>query len=193
LQDYIVSKQPNTSDLTSSAESAEVLMERQAPKLFMYLVKRLFRSSTPHEDAKDLLQTIYLRYCASPGRELIRKPEPYLWKIAANALAEFRLRQDRDCVIYDSKKLNHLLRKQDEGDEHSAEWIEDPYREIASDQQLERVLRQIPPMYQAVLLLRTRDGLTLEEIAKKLGITTTTAKSYLYRAIAACQAADWNR
>jgi RNA polymerase sigma factor (sigma-70 family) len=176
-------------------EPPEVLIGRHAPQLLRFLLHRLFhtRSIAPGEDAKDLLQTVFMRFCSSPSRELIRKPEPYLFRIAENVLIEFRLRLDRDLVVYDSRQLKNLLKKQDEGTEEPAEWVEDPFEETASDQQLKRVLAQIPPMYRAVLVLRTRDSLSLEEIAQTLGITPGTAKVYLFRAIAACRAADWNR
>jgi RNA polymerase sigma factor (sigma-70 family) len=188
-----VPNHPTASDLLNVSEATEVLVEKHAPKLFSYLVHRLFRSPTPGEDAKDLLQTVFMRFCGNPSRELIRKPEAYLYKIAENVLAEFRLRQDRDVVLYNSKTLRSLLDKQDEGEEQSPDWIEDAYEETAFDQQLKRVLQQIPAMYRSVLLLKTRDGLTLEEIATKLEITPGSAKVYLFRAIAACRAADWNR
>jgi RNA polymerase sigma factor (sigma-70 family) len=186
-------QQPQVSDSTAPRDSVDVLMEKHAPKLFSYLVHRLFRSTTPREDAKDLLQTVFMRFCGSPSRELIRKPEPYLYKIAENALSEFRLRQDRDVVIYDSNALKSLLQKHDDGEEIPHDCAEDPFEETAAYEQLNRVLEQIPPMYRAVLLLRTRDGLSLQEIADQLGIVPTSVKVYLYRAIAACRAADWNR
>lgn len=188
-----MTKVPAADDLKSANETTEVLMEKHAPKLFSFLVHRLFRSTAPREDAKDLLQTVFLRFCGSPSRELVRKPEPYLYRIAENVLVEYRLRQDRDLVLYNSKALNNLLRKQDEGEEPPEEWTQDAYEETATDQQLKRILHQIPAMYRAVLLLRLRDGLTLEEIAASLNITSGSAKVYLYRAIAACRAADWNR
>ena len=119
-------------------------MEKHAPKLFSFLVHRLFRSAAPREDAKDLLQTVFLRFCGSPSRGLIRKPEPYLYRIAENVLVEFRLRQDRDVALYNSNALKNLLQRQDEGEEAPAEWTEDAYEETASDQQLKRVLQQIP-------------------------------------------------
>jgi RNA polymerase sigma-19 factor, ECF subfamily len=191
-----VFKQPNATDPTPSPDPPEVLIDKHAQRLYRFLLRRLFhtRSSiAPRDDAKDLLQTVFMRFCASPGRELVRKPEPYLFRIAENVLIEFRLRQDRDAVIYDTKQVKDLLKKQDEGTEEPAEWAEDPFEEAATDQQLKRVLAQIPPMYRAVLVLRTRDSLSLEEIAKELDITPGSAKVYLFRAIAACRAADWNR
>jgi RNA polymerase sigma factor (sigma-70 family) len=188
-----VSKHPTAPDSTPPADPAEALIDKHAPRLLSFLRNRLFRSATPNEDAKDLLQTVFMRFCASPTKELVRKPEPYLFRIAENVLIEFRLRQDRDVVTYDSKRLTSLLRRQDEETAPPGEWTQDAFEQTASEQQISRVLAQIPPMYRAVLLLRIRDGLSLEAIAETLGITSGSVKVYLYRAIAACRAADWNR
>jgi RNA polymerase sigma factor (sigma-70 family) len=191
-----VSKPPNATDPAHSVASQELLIDKHTPKLFSFLLHRLrfrSRSVTPAEDAEDLLQTVFMRFCATSRRELIRKPEPYLYRIAENVLKEFRLRQDRDVVIFDSKQVKNLLIKQDEAAEESVEWVEDPFEQTASDEQLNRVLAQIPAMYGAVLVLRARDSLSFEKIAETLGITLGTARVYLYRALAACRAADWNR
>jgi RNA polymerase sigma factor (sigma-70 family) len=47
---------------------------------------------------------------------------------------------------------------------------------------LARALQALPPHYRAVLLLRDLEGLTIDEISAKLGLTRESAKARLHRA-----------
>jgi RNA polymerase sigma factor (sigma-70 family) len=47
----------------------------------------------------------------------------------------------------------------------------------------------LPPIYQSILLMRKRDGLSHGEIAQKLGISIHTVRKYLTRAITECRKA----
>jgi len=71
--------------------------------------------------------------------------------------------------------------------------VDDAGAHIDAPEQLEYVLRQLPPMYRAVLLLRKRDGMSYAEIAQKLKLSVHTVKKYLARAVVQCRAADWGR
>ena len=51
---------------------------------------------------------------------------------------------------------------------------------------LDAILQDRPPLYRAVLLLRKRDGYSHAEISEKLGITKTTVRTYLTRALSRC-------
>jgi RNA polymerase sigma factor (sigma-70 family) len=172
-------------DSTDSVASPATTISQYAPLLFRFLLNRLRRS----QDAEDLLQQVFLRFWQSPQRELVRRPDAYLYRIAEHVLSEFLLRRSRSVVTFDSETVEQLT---DEpcttGD--GSEGIGD---QAALEQQLERVLAQIPPMYRAVLILSTRDGLSYGEISKRLKITEKTAKTYFSRALACCRAADWNR
>src|SRR5688572_16207969 len=86
-------------DTANAADDARgIALEQYASELFSFLAKRL-RS---RQEAEDLLQSIYLRFLQTPHTELVRQPRAYLYRIAANMLSEFYLRQRREPIVYDS-------------------------------------------------------------------------------------------
>jgi len=62
----------------------------------------------------------------------------------------------------------------------------DPAQQLAAQQTLdtlERTLEQLSPKVRACFLLHRRDGLSVDEIAKQLGISRPMVKKYLVRAL----------
>jgi DNA-directed RNA polymerase specialized sigma24 family protein len=45
----------------------------------------------------------------------------------------------------------------------------------------------LPAKFQAVLILQYRDGLSYEEIAERLGVTTHAVKKYVMQGLALCR------
>lgn len=156
-----------------------------APRLFRYLASRLRR----HQDIEDLVQYVFQRFLQSPQHEIVRQPEAYLYRIASNVINEWALHRKREIVSFDSETMD-LHAEQDLA---SRVWTEDIADRLALEQQLQRILAQVPVHYRAVLILNVRDGLTCEEIGRELGITKQTAKKYLSRGLASCRAAQWDR
>jgi RNA polymerase sigma factor (sigma-70 family) len=167
------------------AKPTGIGIEQYATRLYRYFLRQM-RST---QDAEDLLQTVYMRWWQSPKHELVQKPESYLYRIASNVLAEYRMRGRRDVVIYDSDAAEERAERAEEDEL----WRDEQTERAALEQQLRRVLAQIPPTYRAALVMRTRDDLSFDEIGKTLGISTKAAKTYVARALAACRLADWNR
>ena len=133
------------------------------------------------QQAQDLAQEAYLRLLRVERAELIRQPRAYLYRIAVNLVTEFRLRSQRDPVMYDSETLTEIA-------ERTAEASSEGERS-GDAREVERLLEQLPPLYRAILLRRKRDGLSYAEIAQQLGISVHTVKKYLARAVAKCRLA----
>src|SRR5688572_25160609 len=93
--------------------SSEAALARYYPQLYRFLVRSLRGAHYPY--AQDLAQDIYLRFLALPHREQIRQPRAYLFRIAANLLAEYRMREHRSQVVFDSELANMQL-EQDTAD-----------------------------------------------------------------------------
>lgn len=160
-------------------------LEQYQAELHRYLARCLRQ----RQDADDLLQDVYVRFLQSPQQALVRQPRAYLYRIAANVLAELNLQLKRRPVTYDSEAVENKL----EHDSATDAWGDELGETLHRHRQLERMLLQLPKLYRAVLLLRARDGLSYEEIAGQLSISPQTVKKYLFRALAQFRAAHWER
>lgn len=149
--------------------------------LHRFLARRL----RGEQDAGDLAQEVYLRLLRLRDSELIQKPRAYVYTIAAHVAYQFRLRSEQNPVTFDSEAAELASTSE----EHV---IPDTLAEQVNAQRvLEQMLRQLPQMHQAVLVLCKRDGMSYEEIAQKLGLSVHTVKKYLYEAKARLSTMDW--
>jgi len=148
-----------------------------APRLRGFLIRRL----GSRENAQDLAQEAYLRLLRVDKDKVIEKPESYLFRIAANLANEYSMHQRRTPAMVELETLD----TSSEGGDGDA--FERNLEHRAAIRQLENILDGMPPLYSAVLLLRKRDGLSREEIAKELDVSVHTVKKYLARAVAHCR------
>lgn len=119
-----------------------------------------------------------MRYWQVSQHETIRNPQAFIYRLAANFVYEFRLREKRDLVTCDSELM-------DVTDKSPLEvWSNELENRAISAQQIERTLHTMPKLWQAVLLMTKREGLSAEEIAGRLGIAKKTVYIYLGYAIA---------
>lgn len=155
------------------------VLEAYAPRLLRFLEKRTGNRS----DARDLAQEAYFRLCRVKSPDLIREPEAYLFRIASNVASEFMLRErSRPPIV----ELDGAV-----ADRHGDDGSFCAHLEQRSEiEKLHEVISGLPPLYQAVLLLRKRDGLSHEEIADRLAISPHTVHKYLTRALLRCRT-DW--
>lgn len=154
----------------------ESLFAARGDDLLRFLTARLPNG----EDAKDLAQEVYLRLLRRNRDELVRHPEAYLFRIAANLMYEHWLKSrpesDQRSFAIDPEMM--------ESDDLSTEGS------IAQQQSvdaLERVLRVMPATRRNVVLLHRRDGLTYNEIAAELGISVGMVKKHLAKGLARCR------
>jgi len=154
--------------------------EQYHAELHRFLMRRLKGS----HHAQDLAQEAYLRLLRVERAELVRQPRAYLYRIAANLISEFRLRARREPVVFDSDAVAQAA-------EYVADTPPDTGDRSDDAQQIELILEQLPPLYRAIFVLRKRDGLSYQEIARQLDISVHTVKKYLARAVAKCRSARW--
>lgn len=154
----------------------ESLFAARGDDLLRFLTSRLPNG----EDAKDLAQEAYLRLLRRNRDELVRHPEAYLFRIAANLMYEHWLKNrpesDQRAFAIDPEMM--------ESEELSTE------SSIAQQQSvdaLERVLRVMPPTRRRVVLMHRRDGMTYNEIAGELGISVGMVKKHLAKGLARCR------
>ena len=155
----------------------ERLAEDHGDDLLRYISRRVRTSA----DARDIAQEAYVRLLRTDRKHLIRDPLAYLYRIAANVLYEFALKQREDVSgLMRWSSENRLQQSQPPemgGDAES----------LALKDRLESVLRQLSPTCRAVLLLHRNEGMTYEEIAQRIGISSSMVKKYLSQALQHCR------
>lgn len=142
-----------------------------------------FRRRVAHAwDAQDLAQEVYLRLLRADGGEgsHIANPEAYLFTVASNLAKEHAVLQRRHALGVDIAQLLPEL----EAPQGSAE---DEAERDFRRQRLAAMLDRLPPRCKAVMLMQYRDGMSYEEIAGQLGVSTHMVKKYVVKALALCR------
>lgn len=127
-------------------------------------------------DIPDLIQEVYLRLLRVPNHEVIRTPEAYIFTIAQHTARQKALEYKAEDNRVDlSEMLDEL---------HSG--MDDPHLNLSANQCLELIeknLRGLSPNVQSTFLLHKRDGLTIDQVSAKLGVSRPMAKKYLVKAL----------
>jgi RNA polymerase sigma-70 factor (ECF subfamily) len=148
------------------------LAAEQGTRLRRFLRRRVRNAA----DIPDLMQEVFLRLLRVPHHESIRTPEAYLMTIARHVAQQHRLEAapessvDLEAVLADLRSCSAA----------------DPVLEVTAEQcreELERVLQHMAPKVQAAFLLHRRDGLTMDQVSERLGISRPMAKKYLVKAL----------
>ena len=120
-------------------------------------------------DAQDLAQEVYLRLLRTNQIDVIAEPQAYLYRMASNVAAEWRVRA-RESTPHSADELETLL--------------ETKTPEIRLDQaqdqaRFDAALDSLGVMVRSVIFLKLREGMTNDEIARHLDITKRMVKRYL--------------
>ena len=148
------------------------LVASHGAQLRRYLTSRV-RNSV---DIPDLVQEVFLRMLRIPNHDAIRSPEAYLFTVAQHVAHQHALRQS--CVAPPIELQKMLV--------ELAHVPADPAGELSAQQSLEgleRALARLSPRERATFLYHRRDGLTLQTIAGRLGVSRHMVKKYLAKAI----------
>jgi RNA polymerase sigma factor (sigma-70 family) len=146
------------------------LAAKQGGRLHQFLRRRVRNAA----DIPDLVQEVFLRLLRVPNQETIRTPEAYLMTIARHVAQQHRLKAENSV---DLEEVLADLRSCSEAD---------PLLEVTAEecrQVLEEALRHMAPKMQATFLLHRRDGLTIDQVSERLGISRPMAKKYLVKAL----------
>ncbi|MET0661327.1 MAG: RNA polymerase sigma factor [Steroidobacteraceae bacterium] len=152
------------------------LEKQHGRSLRRYLASRL---RNPAIEVEDLAQEVFLRLLRVAHHETIRNPEAYVITIASHVLHQHALRQSAIAEAPYPANIEAL---------ESSE--SDPAAQMEVQQRvalLERTLMQLSRKARATLILHRRDGLSLNEIGLRLGISRSMAKKYLAQALSHCR------
>ncbi|HUA89970.1 MAG TPA: RNA polymerase sigma factor [Steroidobacteraceae bacterium] len=141
----------------------------------------LYRRVRHHPDAAELAQEVYLRMLRVADPEAIRNPEAYLYTVASNLAKEHARQQQRDrsaVDIDDPMVQAQLADLPPPGGE-----LDDQRRAL----RLRQVLGELSPKCRAAVVLAYWEGLSYEEIGRRLGISPHMVKKYLSQALTLCR------
>jgi RNA polymerase sigma factor (sigma-70 family) len=131
---------------------------------------RFLRRRLPQQiDAEDLAQEVYVRLLRVEKLELIEEPQAYLYRVASNVAAEWRMRACHS-KPHSADELDTLV---------GATTPESLLDDADLAKQLDVALREMTPMVRAVIYLKLRDGMSHEQVAQHLGITTRMVRRLL--------------
>ena len=125
------------------------------------LTRYLRRRLPGRIDPQDLAQEVYVRLLRVEQLEQIKEPQAYLYRVASNVAAEWRMRAVHSKPHSDAE-LDALVT------ESTPESLLDDAQFSA---QLDSALAKMTPMVRAVIFLKLREDLSHEQIAEHLGIT----------------------
>lgn len=149
------------------------LAAQQSGRLQQFLRRRVRNAA----DIPDIIQEVFLRLLRVPSHESIRVPEAYIFTIARHVAQQHRLQGAPAEASVDLEEALTELRSANEAD---------PVLEVSAQQcleELEEALQHMAPKVQATFLLYRRDGLSMDEISERLGISRQMAKKYLVKAL----------
>ncbi|MEE4279932.1 MAG: RNA polymerase sigma factor [Halieaceae bacterium] len=138
------------------------------------LIKRIGNE----DDALDLLQDAFLR-CAELGPDAtIDNPRGYVWRLAMNLVVDYHRSRNRQQRLFcqDDAALGAALALHADPEEITAS-----LRYLGS---FRRAVAALPPDARRAYLLSRREGLTYEEIAREMGVSSNMVKKHIKRAIA---------
>lgn len=122
-------------------------------------------------DAEDILQEVFLRVhrhlCCSPDWE---RPDAWFYQIARNLIVDY----------YRQREFAEIPEDYPGSEEHDHEPSEDLEAQLALS--LKDTLQMLPPSYRQALILTEYEGISQKELAERLGLSFSGAKSRVQRA-----------
>ena len=167
--------------MRSMAEANQTLVERLFAEHRGALQAFFYRRDRCRPDAADLAQEVYLRMLRVSDPDAIRDHEAYLFSVASNVAKEHAALEWRHGTSVDVN---------DPSIQEQIAELPSFGAQIDTEQRIMRlreVLRQLPPKCHAAVGLQYRYGLSYEEIAGRLGISTHMVKKYIGQALGHCR------
>ena len=154
---------------------------RQAPTIGVRQYDRLLRFMgarlANERDAEELAQEAYVRLLRASKSRLNNDPVAYLFRIARNLLHEWYASRPPQSDSLEEHELRDTGLS-----------VEDQTEVSQYMDRLESALNQLAPKCRAAILMHRRDGMTYDEIAADLGVSSSMVKKYLSQGLARCRA-----
>ena len=152
----------------------ERVVRRNDRDLKRYLSQRVGNRA----EIDDLAQEVYLRLLRIERKDLVRCPEALLFRVAANAVYEWRLLA-RNRLPHGPSDLETL--ESQESEPATDVWRAELARALSD------ALEQLSPRCRAAVVLHRREQMTCSEVGQQLGISVGMVKKYLAQGIVTCR------
>jgi RNA polymerase sigma factor (sigma-70 family) len=162
-------------------EKKKTVLEKLFAEHRRALQQYFYRRIRIKSDAPDLAQEVYVRMLRVNDPDAIRSPQLYLYTVASNLVKEHAVLEQRqvDRLSFDETNLQQRLGELPSLDSTLA----------ASEMtvRLGTALEQLPRRWRTALILQYRYGLTYQEIADRLGVSSNMVKKYLAQGLGRCR------
>jgi len=151
---------------------------REVLPLESALIQFLRRSGRSKADVEDLCQGVYMRVCAAAYNEIPSPTRPLVFAVARNLLID-RVRQEQIVPIEAIENLDALNVAIEEPS---------PDRVVIAREELRRLqsaLNKLPERTRTTLVMHKIDGLSVREIAKRMGTSERTVERSLTEGVRA--------
>lgn len=146
----------------------DAIYEKYCKRLYAFVIRYVKRE----EDAEEIVQEVFIKIWENRTKiDIYSSFESYLFTISYNsAISTLRKR------VHEKKYIEYLksIQESDNLEELTDELY---FKELNS--KIQSLLADLTPRQREIFLLSREDGLTHEEIAKKLGISVNTVKNHI--------------
>jgi RNA polymerase sigma-70 factor (ECF subfamily) len=151
----------------------DAIYEKYSKRLYVFV----FRYIKQKTDAEEIVQEVFLKIWESREKiDLYSSFDSFLFTIAYNNTISLLRKR-----VNEKKYLEHLKHKQQVSDNEGI-IAEMHFKEI--EKRVKSLLEQLTPRQKEIFYLSREEGLTHEEIAKKLNISANTVKNHLVATLA---------
>jgi len=151
----------------------DTIYEQYCKRLFGFVIRYVKNEA----DAEEIVQEVFIKIWENRRKiDVYSSFDSYLFTISYNsAISLLRKR------VHEKKYLEHLKSLQ-EFDLTSELMDEIQFKEL--NEKIQILLEELTPRQKEIFILSREEGLTHEQIAKKLGISVNTVKNHIVSALA---------
>jgi RNA polymerase sigma factor (sigma-70 family) len=145
------------------------------------LQRYIYRRIRTKSDAPDLAQEVYVRMLRIGDSSAIRDPQLYLYTVASNLVKEHAVADRRQASRVDVDETSVQQRLGE------LPALDSQLDATQVAERLRSVVERLPVKWRTAVILQYRYGLTYEEIADRLGVSSNMVKKYLAQALGRCR------
>ena len=147
------------------------LFERYAPRIYQFSLSYLKNQA----DAEELVQDVFLKIWEKRDTlDQSKNIKSFIFKIAVNTIYDFIRHKNIENAFSDFVRSNSEV-----GSNNT--WHSVIFDEMQEN--LQKLLSQLPEQQQKIFQLSKEEGFSNEEIATKMNLSKRTVENHLYRAV----------